>query len=292
MTDQQKLYRVFKLIRLLSQPPYRRVERLAELLGTTSRTVYRYIDLLENLGYSIDKKENGNYFLHFEQHPDNELFDAEEAGFIQDLLWQASANHPLRDHLLHKLNRQYMLAPMVQSLAKLAVHEHIRKLSTAIDQNCRAMLYNYYAPSSGTLGNRRIEPVEFMQDYTYVWAYDLDKEDYRQFKLDRINEVELLDEPITGDHESHSTDLFGWNGPKWMSVKLRLNPYAHQLLLEEYPDVRPFVRSHKGQALFDGMVRDWRGIGRFILGLPGEVEVVEPEELKVYLRKRCAGWGW
>jgi predicted DNA-binding transcriptional regulator YafY len=33
-------------------------------------------------------------------------------------------------------------------------------------------------------------------------------------------------------------------------------------------------------------VQDWKGVGRFIMGLPGEVEVVEPEELREYLRER------
>jgi proteasome accessory factor C len=290
MTDQQKLYRVFRLIQLLSQPPYRKVKRLAEILETTPRTVYRYILLLESLGYSIDKKEGDRYFLHVEFGPEGKLIELEEAGFIQDLLWQVPATHPLRDRLLHKLNRQYTLAPMAQSLAKIAVHEHIRKLSIAIESNRRVILHNYYAPSSGTTGPRRVEPVEFMQGYTYLWAYDLDKQIPKQFKLDRIGEVEVLAEPIEGEHESHATDLFGWTGPHWLPVKLKLSPFAHQLLLEEYPDSRPFLRSHKGQMLFDGMVRDWRGIGRFILGLPGEIEVAEPEGLKAYLRERVGQW--
>jgi proteasome accessory factor C len=291
MTDQQKIYRVFRLIQLLSQPPYRTVKRLAEVLETTPRTVYRYIQLLESLGYQIDKKEGDRYFLQIEFTPTDKLIDTEEAGFLQDLLWQAPASHPLRDRLLHKLNKQYVLAPLVQSQPRLAVHHHIRNLAIAIENNRRAVLLNYYAPSSGSLGHRRVEPVEFKKGYTYLWAYDLDKKAYRQFKLDRIGEVELLDEPVEGDHESHAFDLFGWAGSRWLPVRLNLSGYAHKLLLEEFPDALPFVRTHKGQAIFDGMVRDWRGIGRFILGLPGEIEVVEPEELKEYLRKRVREGG-
>lgn len=291
MTDQQKIYRVFRLIQLLSQPPYRTVKRLAELLEANPRTVYRYIQLLESLGYQIDKKEGDRYFLHIEFARTDKLIDTDEAGYLQDLLWQTPSSHPLRDRLLHKLNKQYVLAPLVQSQARLAVHQHIRNLSAALEANRRAVLLNYYAPSSETLGHRRIEPVGFMDGYTYLWAYDLDKKDYRQFKLDRIGEVEVLDESVEGDHEDHALDLFGWTGPRWLPVRLRLSGYAHNLLLEEFPDARPFVRTHKGQAVFDGMVRDWRGIGRFILGLPGEIEVVEPEELKEYLRKRVREGG-
>ena len=292
MTDQQKLFRVFRLIQLLSQPPYRKVKRLAEILEVDPRTVYRYIQLLESLGYAVDKKEGDRYFLHIEFSQDGGLIDTEEAGFLQDLLWQAPSGHPLRDRLLHKLNRQYMLAPLAQSLAKFNVYEHIRALGAAIEAERRVILHNYYAPSSETLGPRHLEPVEFMQGYTYLWAYDLDKQGYRQFKLDRIGEVEVLDDPVTGEHESHALDLFGWTGPAWLPVRLRLSSYAQNLLLEEYPDARPFVRTFKGQALFDGIVRDWRGIGRFVLGLPGEVEVAEPEEFRAYLRERAGRGKW
>lgn len=287
VTDQQKLYRVFRLIRLLSQPPYRTVKQLASILEVSPETAYRYIRLLESVGYSIDKKPGNRYFLFLDYEHDTPLIDQDEAGYLHDLLWQASAGDPRREHLLHKFNKQFSLAPVVQSLPKLAVYEHVRVLGRALEQNLRVRLLNYYAPSSGgQLTNRYLEPVEFMQGYTYLWAYDLEKEDYRQFKLDRIGDVELLDEAVTGEHESRVLDLFGWTGPQWLPVKLRLSSYAHHLLLEEYPDARPFLRTHRGEALFDGMVRDWRGIGRFVLGLPGEVEVVEPEEFRGYLRER------
>ncbi|MCB0572917.1 MAG: transcriptional regulator [Phaeodactylibacter sp.] len=293
MTDQQKLYRVFRLIQLLSQPPYRKVSHLATILGVDSRTVYRYIKLLESLGYHIDKKEGDRYYLFLDFQEDKQLINLDEAGYLHDLLWQAPAGDPRREHLLHKLNKQYTLAPVAQSLPKLSTYEHVRTLGKAMEAGLRVRLLNYFAPSSGGgLSNRYLEPVEFMQGYTYLWAYDLDKKDYRQFKLDRIGDVEVLDEPIANQHEGRVLDLFGWTGPQWLPVRLRLSSYAHNLLLEEHPDVRPFVRTFKGQALFEGMVRDWRGIGRFILGLPGEVEVVDPEELKAYLRKRAGEGRW
>lgn len=293
MTDQQKLYRVFRLIQLLSQPPYRKVPQLAKSLEVDPRTVYRYINLLEELGYHIDKKEGDRYYLFLDFKEDQQLINLDEAGYLQDLLWQSPAGDPRREHLLHKLNKQYTLAPVAQSLPKLSVYEHVRTIGQALEAGLRLRLFNYFAPSSGgELSNRYLEPVEFMQGYTYLWAFDLDKQDYRQFKLDRIGNVEILSEPITGQHESRVLDLFGWTGPQWLPVKLRLSSYAQNLLLEEYPEARPFVRTFKGQALFDGMVRDWRGIGRFVLGLPGEVEVAEPEEFRVYLRERAGRGRW
>ena len=56
MTEQQKLLRLFKLIRLLKQRPGKTIHQLAQSLGITVRTMYRYLVLLEEVGYEIDKK--------------------------------------------------------------------------------------------------------------------------------------------------------------------------------------------------------------------------------------------
>lgn len=291
MTDQQKLYRVFKLIQLLSRPPYRTVPHLANVLEVSKETVYRYIRLLESLGYNIDKRGGDLYFLHIEYKEDKQLIDFEEAAYLQDMLWQIPAGDPRRDRLLHKLNQQYALAPLLQSLSKFQDYEHIRALGVAIESGQRVRLYNYLS-GEGALSTRYIEPVEFQNGYTHLWAFDIDKSDYRQFRIARIGSVEVLDEKTAGIHDSRATDLFGWTGPRWLPLTLRLSSRAYQLLLEEYPEARPFLRSDRQHFLFDGMVRDWRGIGRFILGLPGEIEVREPEELKVYLRERAEQGRW
>lgn len=291
MTDQQKIYRVFRLLSLLSQRPYRTVPHLAQLIETSKETAYKYIRLLESIGYQIDKDEHNHYFLLLDHSPDHPLVDVEEAGFLQDLLWQAPAGHPLRDRILHKLNKQFTLRPLVQSLGKFQVYEHISSLGQAIEAGLRVRLHNYLS-GNNKLTTRVADPVEFMENYTYVWIYDLDQKDYRQLKLDRIGRVEVLSDRIEIRHESRALDLFGWTGPKWLPVKLYLSNRAHQLLEEEYPNVKPFVRSSKGQIIFEGMVRDWRGIGRFILGLPGEIEVVEAEGLLDYLRERVRMGQW
>ena len=54
MVPQQKILRVFKLIRYLNQRPYRTLNQLAQSLDTCTRTVRRYIELLEELNYGID----------------------------------------------------------------------------------------------------------------------------------------------------------------------------------------------------------------------------------------------
>lgn len=292
MNDHQKLWRLFRLLRILSQPPYRTVKQLASMLECSTKTVYRYLSFLEEVGYQIDKKSDDRYFMHMEVPKElQSLVDVEEAGYLQDLLWQTPAGHPLRDRLLHKLNEQYLLRPLVQSLHNFRAYDHIKLLSEAIERGIQVQVENYFSAESG-LRTRCVEPVEFLQEYTYVWVFDLDKADYRQLKVERIGSITLLEHKATKKHLSRATDLFGWTGDELKNVKLKLSRLAHRLLLEEFPESRPYMHTEEQQWFFDGYARDWRGIGRFILGLPGEIEVLEPTALRDYLRVRASKANW
>jgi len=63
MVAQQKLLRVLRLITLLKSRS-KTIAELAESMETTTRTIYRYLDLLEEVGFLIDKDWNGRYFIH------------------------------------------------------------------------------------------------------------------------------------------------------------------------------------------------------------------------------------
>ena len=54
--EQQKILRIFKLINLLQSTIGKPVHRLAELLQTDERTIYRYFKLLEALGFVVVKE--------------------------------------------------------------------------------------------------------------------------------------------------------------------------------------------------------------------------------------------
>jgi len=93
------------------------------------------------------------------------------------------------------------------------------------------------------------------------------------------------------DKNAFPTDFFGFTSESSFLVKLQLTKRAYRLLIEEFPEVQPYT-SHEPYLDSDKPfrlicdVRSPIGIGRFILGLPGEILVESPAELKEYLRKR------
>jgi len=293
MPSQQKLLRIFRLIRLLNTRPYKTIPQFATLLDITIRSVYRYIDLLEEIGYLIDKDESNRYFIlqAIDQKRDHFL-ETDEAYFLQDLLQQAAPEHPLAHRITGKLNEIHTLIPLADSLPQVQSYENVKMLSTAIQSGHQVLLQNYHSASSQTMADRRVEPIMLSEDYQYLVGYDLDNAQRRQFKIERIDRVQLTDSPVRSQHPIEPIDIFGFTGPEWIPVRLRLSAMAYRLLREEFPRAQPLLRSEEEQYLFEGQVRDLRGIGRFILGLPGEVDVLEPAALLRFLQKESQKSSW
>ena len=286
MASQQKLLRIFRLIRLLNTRPYNTVPQLASMLDTTRRSVYRYLDFLSEVGYLIDKDEQNRYFImHEADHRRDTLLDSDEAYYIQDTLQQVAPDHPLVEQITAKLNKIQALIPNANKLAQVQTYKNVQKISAAIDNGWRIYLKNYHSTSSQKITDRYIEPIHFDEDQTYLIAFDLDAQQRRQFKLDRIEGVEESGASITGQHTAMPVDLFGFTGEKWLPFSLILSGIAYRLLIEEFPAARPFIHQEGTSYLFKAQVRDWRGLGRFVLGLPGEIKIVSPGILKDYLAK-------
>jgi hypothetical protein len=67
---------------------------------------------------------------------------------------------------------------------------------------------------------------------------------------------------------------------------------AKQLLIEEHPATLPFVKRQGPHWHFEGALMGFEDVGRFILGLPGEVKVLEPPELWDYVLEKIEKAYW
>ncbi len=285
--DQQKILRVFQLIRLLASPPARTVPQLARQLETTRRTTYRYINLLESLNYPIEKDfENRYYISDLFGKEVRGSFAAEEAQLLHDLLRQAATEHPLTTGILAKLYLHSDLKPLADSLLRVHTVTIVRKLSEAIREGRHVVLKNYHSANSGTIADRRVCPLYFTDNYTAIHTYEPASGQERTFKLDRVAAVVLLTDTHPYPLPTDVPDAFGMNGPELLPVTLLLTDRAYRLLLEEYPVLEPYLSRQPDSYRFEGTVRSWLGIGRFILGLCTEIRVVSPPELRDFLQEK------
>ncbi len=283
----QTTLRIFRLIRLLLQKPPKTTRQLAERLEKSPRTIQRYLKLLEELDYPIEHDFQSRYFLTDDFGKEiRSTFSAEEAQLLKDLLLQAAHAHPLQDRLLKKLFLHSDLYPLADSLLKAHTHQLIHELARAIEFRKQVILHNYHSVHGQTFSDRLVEPLAFTENYTLLTAYEPESGIEKIYKLERIEAVTRLDTNQTHRQESIAPDLFGMAGPKKITVTLRLSHRAYRLMQEEHPLAKPLLSSKDGHYYFEGTVQSVIGIGRFILGLCGEIQVLHPPELKEYLNER------
>jgi predicted DNA-binding transcriptional regulator YafY len=297
MLAQQKLLRVFTLIGLLRRRPGYKIPQLARLLEIDSRSVYRYLQLLGEIGYLIDKDDRGRYFL-FEPGPEDAAeFQPEESGLLHTLVQGLDAGHPLREQLLRKLYTRSGLIPLAEDQLRMAKGAHRAALELALQTASKVRLAGYESVSSQTVSDRIVDPVALSEDGEYLHALEPGFAEPKAFKLDRIQRVDVLAEAAgdTGGHaDAAFTDAFGMFGTQRTAVELALTLRAWRLLIEERPVLRGCTRADGDTGFpyrFEGAVAGFEGIGRFILGLPGEIRVLEPAGLRKYvLEKAAAGY--
>ncbi|MGB3618299.1 MAG: HTH domain-containing protein, partial [Catalinimonas sp.] len=100
---------MLRLLVLLRQRPPRTVPRLAAALDVDvdARTVYRYLKLLDDVGFLIDKDTHDRYFVFAaDEAPDGPaplLFTPEETALLRQALAAVAPGHPLHDGVLEKL---------------------------------------------------------------------------------------------------------------------------------------------------------------------------------------------
>jgi proteasome accessory factor C len=115
-------------------------------------------------------------------------------------------------------------------------------------------------------------------------------------KMDRIYKVELMAAKCTRTPDMVKTDVFHMAAnDESYEVELALTPLAARLLIEEYPATESCVSAATDENfpfLFNTTVYNFLPAGRFCLGLPGQVRVLRPAGLAVYLREKMKDFLW
>lgn len=290
MVEQQKIYRVFKLITLLADKPKKTAKQLATSLDISIATVYKYIILLESIGYNIDKDERDAYFLFEETSSNTANFEIEEMALLNQLISSIESEHPLKQSLLQKVYLSSPLLPLADEFVNKGVALNISKINTAIAENKQIEIKKYHSVSSGKIGNRIVEPILLVKSASQLVAYDINSKSIKHFKIKRMTEVEILDTKTIHSKEIYPTDIFGFSSNNEIKIQLKLSEVAYKLLIEEFPEAKIYIIQNHADNIFPYTfqyeVRSLVGVGRFILGLLGEIIVCSPNELKNYIDEK------
>lgn len=287
--EQAKIERVFNLIRLLKERK-RTVPQLAQAVGTSPRSMYRYLKLLEKIGYHLDYDDQNRYWI-FESDNNKTTFTLEETALLRPLLAGLKTSSPLHASIERKIYLTSELIPLANELLDRHRAQVVTQLNEAIKEKKQVLLLNYQSSNSNTISDRLVEPLSFTDDFSTLNVYEVQSQKTKTFKVSRINDVKVLDKAQETEHLSPEIDIFGWSGEAPIFVELHLTPTAYQLLIEEYPAARQHtMRTQLPIYAFRlGVeIRSFIGIGRFILGMHQNIRVIQPQGLKDYLNEIVA----
>ncbi len=208
MSDQTTTTRVLRLLTLLQSRAVWTGPELADRLGVTTRSIRRDVDRLRGLGYPVDAVQGvgGGYRLGAGRALPPLLLDDEEAVAVAVSLRLAAggtvagaSEAALRT--LAKLDQ--VMPPRLRSEVK-AIQDATDTLPggvTEIDgeallvlaRACRDLVRVRfgYGDRSGARTERTVEPVRLVATGRrwYLMAWDVDREDWRTFRLDRTSDV-------------------------------------------------------------------------------------------------------
>ena len=285
---QAKLLRLFQIIAVLKSGHWT-IKQLAARFDTSERTIYRYINLLEEVDFLLEKDFDNRYFIiTTDDDPSQAQFTIEETNLIKKLLEAGTPDIPLRSSLLKKLSLNSELDSMPRLFLKVRQAALVDKIAEAIRNRQQIILKNYHSAHSNEIRDRLVEPIHFGDNYQTIVALDTEDKTCKQFKLDRISDIILHHatfqyEPL---HQKNQTDIFGLSGDANTWIVLRLTLRAYLLLREDYPLSVSYTQRTETGYIFNGPVSNFEGVGRFVLGLLDEIEIESPDAFKAFIAKK------
>ena len=207
--------RLLRLLSLLQARPAWTAGELAERLGVTDRTVRRDMVRLRELGYPVDAVvgPEGGYRLGRGGALPPLLLDDDEAVAVAVGLRAAAAGgvSGVEDATVSALAKLEQVLPARLAARVRAVHEVtaellgrapdpvdaglLAELAQACRNGERARLG--YARHDGEVSERRVDPYRLVRSGPrwYLVAHDVDRRDWRTFRLDRVRAARSLRQP-------------------------------------------------------------------------------------------------
>lgn len=292
MDDQAKLRRLLELIMYLVRGSYT-IKEISRKLDTTTRTVYRYIDTLNEAGFVVTK-EDKHYQIKklsndFKNITDLLYFSKEDASILYSAIDSIDDGTVMKQDLKRKLASIYDFDIVAKAIVQPQHLSNFRLLNEARLAKHQVRLVSYRSASSDKVSDRIVEPFSFTSGLQDVLCYEPESQSNKMFKVSRIGKVEILEMPwqYEDQHEEGYIDIFRMRTNEKIPVRLQLSVRAANLLMEEYPLSKEcLTKISDNRWELKTEVCNMEGIGRFVLGLYDGITIIESPELERYIRER------
>lgn len=280
-----------------------RAEELADRFNVSIRTIYRDMRALEAGGVPIGAEAGLGYFIGEGYHVPPVMFTREEARalLIGGKVVESFTDESIQNHFenaltkvrsvldmekkddLDSLDKDIVINPFLSNHNKQDGSLHFEQIQSAL-AGARVVEIEYFSRGKGEETKRALEPIglTFYADNWHLIAWCRLRKDYRDFRLDRIARLKVLNE--------------GFKRFKHPRLNEYLESLAYETELEfctlqVQESVHPFLENSKYRM---GLIREERTeegfemhfasysletIARWILMMGKSVKVINPDNL-------------
>jgi len=291
--DQPKLERLLRIMMMLTGNITYTIPQLSKRLHTSERTIYRYIETFREAGFLIYRE--GDYFRidkeskYLKDISDLIHFSEEEAYILKSAIENIDETNLIKQNLKKKLASVYNYKMLAEVTTHPKNKNNVEKLAEAIKNHQQIILNNYQSANSNSVQDRLVEPFKFTTNLVQVWCFEPASQTNKLFNIARIGAITLTDEPwhYEAEHNAGYMDIFRIASNKKLPVKLSLSLRAANLLIEEYPLAELYMsETGKNRWLLATDVCSYEGVGRFVLGLYDDIDLIDSPKFQTYLNKR------
>lgn len=278
--------RLFKIMYHLIDKGYATAPELAEKFEVSVRTIYRDIDALSGAGIPIYAEVGRNGGIHLMDHfvLDKALLSEEEKKDILVALQSVNvAQNMNNSQILQKLSALFHL-----DLENWLELDFSRWGNNESDNKKFELLkfpiihYKsikiHYANSYGIINERIIQPCKltYKAKAWYLKAFCTKKQDWRIFKLNRILDLEILDESFPYQNFPDSIDVSDYT---YNQIMLRFPKEVAYRVYDEFDKVQIQQQENGDLIVSVKMPEDSWLIG-FLLSFGTQVDIISPAYLK------------
>jgi proteasome accessory factor C len=286
MIHQHKILRVLQLIVALQSSPPKSKNHLCVLIDSGVRTLYRYFELLQEIGFKIEKDDNKRYFINTNNILEVTTFTEEETNYLAATLMTHGSNPSISKAILKKVAVRSDVLLAAELMGNAHITKIIEDINEAIMTKYQVVLKKYQSINSQTISDRLVEPISIDANYRTITAFEVGTKTNKTFVVERIKEVATTNTKFKHEnkHLVVEKDVFGFSLRPDLNVfpiHIELSLKAKILLTEEYPETATYIKkkTNKEKYIFEYAANDPRPIQRFINGLPKEIKLLENHNL-------------
>lgn len=278
--------RLFKIVYYLLDKGHATAPELAEQFEVSVRTIYRDIDALSGAGIPVyaETGRNGGIYLMKDFVLDKAVLSGEEKQEILTALQSINITQDIAgSRTLQKLSAMFRI-PSENWLEvdfsrwgnKAFDNEKFALLKSAVI-HCRNVKI-CYANSCGMINERMVQPYKlaYKARAWYLKAFCTEKQDWRIFKLNRILDLEVLEETFT---QRDVPILEGPAGEESEQLILRFPKEMAYRVYDEFDKTQVRQEENGDLTATANMPEDSWLIG-FLLSFGTQVEILSPAHLK------------